>query len=152
MGDFYSVSLDKETSVRTETSDYPAGLSRGDIEFIMQHDVDVISLKRIDGAKAMWKLAVSVEGAAPVQMIADNGINEIYFQVLIRIDSDHIVEALTAISPYSVLGLSFVGEEGLFIRGAFYVDFSTMHALTNTYRAAALAYGAYEQAIKGVAD
>ncbi|MGO4230183.1 hypothetical protein AB4Y72_15085 [Arthrobacter sp. YAF34] len=136
--------------MKTELSEYPAGLSQGDIEFIMQNDVDVVSLERIDGAKAMWKASVSVEGATPVQMIADNGINEIYFQVLIRIDSDHIVEALTAISPYAVLGLSFVGDGGLFIRGAFYVEFSNMHALTNTYRAAALAYGTYERAINGL--
>lgn len=113
----------------------------------MKADADVVSLERIDGAKAMWNIAVSVNGATPVQMIADNGINEIYFQVLIRIDSDHIAEALSAVSPYAVLGLSFVGDSGLFMRSAFYVDFSNMHALTNTYRTAALAYGAYEQAI-----
>lgn len=133
--------------MRTELSEFPAGLGSTDIETIMQSDAEVVSLERIDGAKAMWNIAVSVNGAAPVQMIADNGINEIYFQVLIRIDSDHIVEALTAVSPYAVLGLSFVGDGGLFIRGAFYVEFSNMHALTNTYRAAALAHGAYEQAI-----
>lgn len=133
--------------MRTELSEYPAGLSPTDIEYILQNDAGVVALERIDGAKSMWKMSVSVDGGTPVEMIADNGINEIYFQVLIRIDSDHIVEALTAIAPYAVMGLSFVGEGGLFMRGAFYVEFSNMHALTNTYRAAALAYAAYEQAI-----
>lgn len=133
--------------MQTELNSYPAGLTPSDIEFILQNDADVVSLERIDGAKSMWKLCVSVDGAEPVEMIADNGINEIYFQVLIRIDPDHIVEALTAIAPYAVVGLSFVGEGGLFMRGAFYVEFSNMHALTNTYRAAALAHGAYVRAV-----
>lgn len=134
-------------SVQTELSSYPAGLTPADIEYILQNDADVVSLERIDGAKSMWKMSVSVDGAEPVEMIADNGINEIYFQVLTRIDSDHVFEALTAVAPYAVMGLSFVGEGGLFMRGALYVEFSNMHALTNTYRAAALAHGAYVQAI-----
>lgn len=133
--------------MKSELSSFPAGLTPADIDYILQSDADVVSLERIDGAKAMWKMSVSVDGAVPVEMIADNGINEIYFQVLIGIDSDHLVEALTAIAPYAVLGLSFVGEGGLFMRGAFYVEFSNMHALTNTYRAAALAHGAYAQAV-----
>jgi hypothetical protein len=132
--------------VKSELSSFPAGLTPADIDYILQSDADVVSLERIDGAKAMWKMSVSVDGAVPVEMIADNGINEIYFQVLIGIDSDHIFEALTAIAPYAVMGLSFVGE-GLFMRGAFWVEFSNMHALTNTYRAAALAHGAYAQAV-----
>jgi hypothetical protein len=133
--------------MQTELSSYPAGLTPADIEYILQNDADVVSLERIDGAKAMWKMSVSVDGAEPVEMIADNGINEVYFQVLIGIDTDHVFEALTAIAPYAVMGLSFVGEGGLFMRGAFYVEFSNMHALTNTYRAAALAHGAYAEAI-----
>lgn len=133
--------------MQTELSSFPAGLASADIEYILQNDADVVSLERIDGAKSMWKMSVAVDGAEPVEMIADNGINEIYFQVLIAIDSDHVFEALTAIAPYAVMGLSFVGEGGLFMRGAFYVEFSNMHALTNTYRAAALAYNAYSQAI-----
>ena len=133
--------------MKTELSSYPAGLTSADIEYILQNDADVVSLERIDGAKSMWKMSVSVNGAEPVEMIADNGINEIYFQVLIAIDTDHIFEALTAIAPYAVMGISFVGEGGLFMRAAFYVEFSNMHAITNTYRAAALAYGAYAQEI-----
>ena len=132
--------------MKTELSSFPAGLTPADIDYILQSDADVVALERFDGAKAMWKMSVSVEGAVPVEMIADNGINEIYFQVLIGIDSDHIFEALTAIAPYAVVGLSFVGE-GLFMRSAFWVEFSNMHALTNTYRAAALAHGAYAQAV-----
>ena len=132
--------------MKSELSSFPAGLTPADIDYILQTDADVVALERIDGAKAMWKMSVSVEGAVPVEMIADNGINEIYFQVLIGIDSDHIFEALTAIAPYAVVGLSFVGE-GLFMRSAFWVEFSNIHALTNTYRAAALAHGAYALAV-----
>jgi hypothetical protein len=135
--------------VRTDLSEHPAGLSSDKIEYLLKADADVVMLERIEGAKAMWKIAVSVDSATPVHMIADNGINEIYFQVMIQIDPDHIAEALTAIAPYAVVGLSFVGDGGLFMRSAFYVEFSNMRALTNTIRAAALAYRAYENAVSG---
>jgi hypothetical protein len=128
------------------TSDFPAGLSCSDIQFLMQNNNDVVSMEQVDGAKALWKIAVSVDGAAPVQMLADNGINDIYFQALVQIDMDHIGDALSVIQPYATVGLAIVGE-ALFMRSAFYVSFSNMHALSNTLRGAALAYTAYRQAI-----
>lgn len=126
-------------------SEFPAGLSRSEIQDIMQHDNDVVHLERVDGAAALWKVSVSVEGAEPVHMLADNGINDIYFQVLVQIDSDHIVEALRVIQPYATVGLTIMND-ALFIRSALYVSFSNMHALSNTLRAVASAYLAYRRA------
>lgn len=112
----------------------------------MQHDSDVVHLERVDGPAAMWKVSVSVEGADPVHMLADNGINDIYLQVLVQIDADHIVEALRVIQPYATVGLTIMND-ALFIRSAFYVSFSNMHALSNTLRATASAYTAYQRAV-----
>ena len=128
------------------TSDFPAGLGGSEIEFLMQNNSDVVSMERVDGAKALWKIEVSVDGAEPVRMLADNGINEIYFQALVQIDMDHIGDALTVIQPYATVGLAIVGE-ALFMRSAFYVSFSNMHALSNTLRAIALAHAAYQRVI-----
>ncbi|MFC4852799.1 hypothetical protein [Actinophytocola glycyrrhizae] len=126
--------------------EFPAGLSSSDIEFLMRNNDDVVSMERVDGAKALWKIAVSVEGAEPVQVLADNGINDIYFQALVQIDMDHVGDALSVLQPYATVGLAIVGE-ALFMRSAFYVSFSNMHALSNTLRAVALAYTAYRQVI-----
>ncbi|QXV56620.1 hypothetical protein CVV72_06065 [Amycolatopsis sp. TNS106] len=111
----------------------------------MQINDDVVHLERVDGPAAMWKVSVSVEGADPVHMLADNGINEIYFQVFVQIDVDHIVEALRVLQPYATVGLTLMNDS-LFIRSAFYLEFSNMHALSNTLRAVALAYRAYQRA------
>lgn len=129
-------------------SEFPAGLSRSDIDFIIQHDQDVLSIERVEGAKALWKISVSVDGQAPVEMLIDNGINDIYVQVLLAIDTDHTVEALHAIQPYAVVGLVTINGS-LFMRSGFFIEHSTMHALTNSYRAVAFAYSAYQQARAG---
>lgn len=127
-------------------SDFPAGLSHADVEFVLQHDNEVVSAERLEERKALWKVSYAPEGRGPVQIILDNGINEIYLQALIPIDSDHIVEALNTIQPYAVVGLTLLNES-LFMRSALYPAHSTIHALTNTYRALALAYLQYREVI-----
>ena len=127
-------------------SEFPAGLSRTDLEYVMQHLDDVIELERIEGPAALWKVTVSVDGGAPVQLLADNGINDIYFQVFVQIDTDHLVEALRAVQPYATVGV-MVLNDSLFLRSSFYMDFSNIHAVSNTLRAVALAWAAYQQVV-----
>lgn len=130
--------------------EFPVGLRAADIDFILQNDPEVTSFDRIEGATAMWKIVVTPSGGEPVEMIADNGINEIYFQVLIQIDSDYPATALEALQPYATVGLVMMNDQ-LWIRSAFFVDFSNMHALTNTTRIAALAYNAYRDGVRALA-
>lgn len=127
-------------------SEFPAGLSRSDIDYIMQNDADVLSVERIVGPDAMWRISISYEGHPPVELFVDNGINEEFVQILVNIDANHIIEALSAVGPIAVVGVC-VKEDRLFLRGAFFIKHSTMHALTNCYRAVALAYKYYQQAI-----
>lgn len=127
-------------------NEFPAGLSRSDIEFILKNDDEVLSVERIDGAKALWRISYSFEGQQPVEMLIDNGVNEIYVQVLVQVDADHIVEALSALEPFAVVGLTIMNDM-LFMRSGFYIEHSTMHAFTNSYRAAAYAYLRYQQTI-----
>ncbi|MBB1021148.1 hypothetical protein G6030_07615 [Dietzia sp. E1] len=115
------------------------GLTRADIEHILKADADMISVERIGDAPALWRVTYSIDGRPPIEMMIDNGINQIYVQVLIQIDADHIFEALSALGPYATVGLAVLSDM-LFIRSAFYIEFSTMHAFTNSYHAAALAY------------
>ncbi|MET9232160.1 hypothetical protein [Lentzea sp. NPDC003310] len=131
-------------------SEFPAGLSRSELDFIMRHDNDVVALERIEGPAALWKVTVSVEGGAPVELLADNGINEIYFQVFVQIDTDHLVEALRAVQPFATVGV-VVMNDSLFLRSAFYMDFSNVHALSNTLRAVALAWTSYQETIAAAA-
>ncbi|HLU27233.1 MAG TPA: hypothetical protein VKZ65_02260 [Glycomyces sp.] len=125
-------------------SDFPAGLSRSDIDFILQHDDEVLSSERIEGAKALWKISYSLEGRQPVELLIDNGVNEIYVQVFVQIDADHIVDALNVVQSYAVVGLTVINEM-LFMRSGFFIEHSTMHALTNSYRSVAMAYLKYQQ-------
>jgi len=115
------------------------GLTRADIEYILKADADMVSVERIGDVPALWRVSYSIDGKPPIEMMIDNGINEIYVQVLIQIDTDHIVEALSALGPYATVGLAILSDM-LFIRSAFYIEFSSMHAFTNSYHAAALAY------------
>jgi hypothetical protein len=82
----------------------------------------------------------------PVEMLIDNGINDIYVQVLVPIDADHIPEALNALEPFGVVGLTIM-QDGLFMRSGFFMEHSTIHALTNSYRAVAMAHLRYQQKI-----
>jgi hypothetical protein len=123
-------------------SEFSAGLTRSDIAFIMQHDAEVISMEEIDGAAALWRISVSVEGGSPVEMLIDNGINELYVQALVQCDSNFIYEALSATEAIAVVGLTVISDQ-LFMRGALFIEHSTMHAFTNTYRAAAIAHNRY---------
>jgi hypothetical protein len=127
-------------------SDFPAGLGREDIEFVLKHDNEVVSVERLHDRKAIWRISYAPEGRGPVQVILDNGINEIYLQALIPIDSDHIVEALSTVQPYATVGLTLF-DETLFMRSSFFPAHSTIHALTNSYRGLALAYLRYREVI-----
>lgn len=127
-------------------SEFPAGLNRSDIDLILSADPQVIAVERVDGAKAMWRIVFAPDDQSPVEIVIDNGVNEIYVQSLIQIDTDHIFEALTVVGPIAVVGLAVMGET-LFMRSVFFIGHSTMHALTNSYSALALAYGRYQQAI-----
>ena len=93
----------------------------------------------------MWNIAVSVDGSPPVPMIVDNGINDIYLQALIQVDPAYIAEALDVIQPFATVGLVMLGENGLWMRSSFFVEFSNMHALSNCIRGMAMAYGRYEK-------
>lgn len=129
-------------------NDGPTGLTRSDIEYILKADADMLSVERIDDVPALWRVSYSIDGQPPIEMMIDNGINEIYVQVLIQIDTDHIFDALSALGPYATVGLTILSDM-LFIRSAFYIEFSNMHAFTNSYHAAALAYRNYLETIAG---
>lgn len=125
----------------------PVGLTRRDIDYLLQVNDDVVAFERVEGATAMWNIAVSVDGGPPVRMIADNGINEIYFQALIQVDAAHVAEALHVLQPFATVGLVMLGENGLWMRSAFFLEFSNMHALSNCIRGIAMAHRRYEDAI-----
>lgn len=127
-------------------SEFPAGLSRTDIDYILRNDSEVQSAERVDGAQAMWRIVYSFESQRPVEILIDNGINEVYVQSLIRIDTEHIVDALSTLEPFAVVGLAIMSDT-LFMRSGFFIEHSTIHALTNSYRAVALAYLRYQQKI-----
>jgi len=129
-------------------SDFPAGLDRSTIEYILEHDDEVLTVERIDGATALWKISVSVDGRDPVVMVLDNGVNEIYVQALLAIDHEHIADALSAVGPIAVVGVAIL-EDTLYMRSGFFIEHSTMHALTNSYCGLAYAYWRYQQAIEG---
>ncbi|WP_131831325.1 hypothetical protein [Mycobacteroides abscessus] len=144
----------------TVVSEYPAGLSRQILEEVMRLDGDVLSYSRVEGPSAMWQAAVSVEGGEPVNVIVDNGINEIYVQALIRLDYDEITSnerelliaaALTALEPYATVGMTQFGGN-IFLRSAFFIDHSTIHAFTNTLKAIVMAYSAYNRQIPITAE
>lgn len=133
------------------TSDFPAGLSRQTLETVMNLDPAVVSFTRANDAGTLWQATVSVEGREPVQLLVDNGINDIYVQVLARLDYNEIetherdlliASALKALEPYSTVGLTGLGN-GIYLRSAFFIDHSTIHAFTNTLQGVALAYEAY---------
>lgn len=133
------------------TSDFQAGLSRQTIETVMGLDPAVLSFNRANDTGSMWQATVSVEGGEPVNLIIDNGINEIYLQALARLDYDEITvaeknllisAAMEALAPYATVGLTELAG-GIYLRSAFFVDHSTVHAFTNTLQGIALAYAAY---------
>lgn len=108
----------------------------------------------------MWQAEVSVEGREPVNVLVDNGINEIYVQALIRLDYDGITPverellvaaALTALEPYATVGMAQLGGD-IFLRSAFFIDHSTIHAFTNTLKAIVMAYAAYDRQIPITAE
>lgn len=132
-------------------SEFPAGLSRQTIEEIMNLDPAVLSFNRANDTGSMWQATISVEGDEPVNLIVDNGINEIYLQALVRLDYDGIgpdekhlliTAAMKALEPYSTVGLTELAGN-IFLRSAFFIDHSTMHAFTNTLQGITLAYAAY---------
>jgi hypothetical protein len=117
----------------------------------MNLDPDVVAYNRANEAGSLWQVSVSVEGRNPVDMLVDNSINSILVQALARLDYDEIpaneaqllvAAALVALQPYSTVGLTRFGS-GIFLRSAFFIDHSTIHAFTNTLKGVALAYEAY---------
>jgi hypothetical protein len=141
-------------------SEFPAGLTRQSVETVMNLDPAVLSFSRANDAGSMWQATVSVEGGEPVNLIIDNGINEIYLQALVRLDYDEITAAernllisaaLEALVPYATVGLAELGG-GIYLRSAFFIDHSTVHAFTNTLQGIALAYAAYLQQLPITAE
>lgn len=141
-------------------SEFSAGLSRQTIETVMGLDPAVLSFNRANDTGSMWQATVSVEGGEPVNLIVDNGINPIYLQALVRLDYDEITPAernllisaaMEALVPYATVGLTELGG-GIYLRSAFFVDHSTVHAFTNTLHGIALAYAAYLQQLPITAE
>lgn len=141
-------------------SEFPAGLDRQTLETVLNLDDDVLSFKRVNDAGAMWLANVAVEGGDPVDVIVDNGINEIYVQALLRLDYEGIspaernlviTAAMTALEPYSTVGLTQLGN-GVYLRSAFFIDHSTIHAFTNTLKAITLAHSAYQRQVPITAE
>lgn len=136
-------------------SEFPAGLDRMTLEEVMRLDSDVVSFERMNDMGSMWRATVSVEGGEPVTVFIDNGINELYVQALIPVDYDEITAderqlvigaALTALEPYAPVGLAAMGGR-MYLRSAFFIDFSNIHAFTNTLKCIVLAYAAYSRQI-----
>ncbi|WP_409046927.1 hypothetical protein AB2L57_09440 [Microbacterium sp. HA-8] len=123
-----------------------AGLTISLIEWLLETDTDVVSHERIDGAKAMWRASVSVEGRPPAEMFVDNGLNELYCTLLSPIDTDHIVDALESVFPTATVGV-VLSEGRAFLRSAMPMEHSNVFALINGMRAQALARLAYEDQI-----
>ncbi|SNU02183.1 hypothetical protein SAMN06298212_12720 [Ruaniaceae bacterium KH17] len=127
-------------------SEFPAGLDRDGLEYIMELDDDVRSFERIEGATAMWRVVVERDGQGPVEMFVDNGLNEIFVQAFVRIDSAHLATALETVQTIGIVGLVTINGD-VFIRSGFLIGESTIHAFTNCYGAVAIAYHLYHQAI-----
>lgn len=141
-------------------SEFPAGLSRQILEEVMHFDQDVVSYSRAEGTTAMWLAEVTFAGSEPVNVIVDNGINEIYVQALIRLDYEGITPAerelliaaaLTPLEPNATVGITQLGGN-IFLRSAFFIDHSTIHAFTNTLSAVAMAYAAYNRQLPITAE
>ncbi len=125
---------------------HKAGLTIPLIELLLETDSDVVSHERIDGARAMWRVWVSVNGQPPAEMFVDNGLNELYCTLLSPIDLDHLVDALEAVFSTAPVGV-VLSEGRAFLRSAMLMEHSNMFALSNGIRAQALARLAYAQRI-----
>lgn len=122
------------------------GLTVPLIELIFANDSDVISYERIDGAKSMWRVSISVDGGPVAEMFVDNGMNELYCSLLSPIDTDHLVDALESVFPTSTVGV-VLSDGRAFLRSAMPMEHSNAFALINGMRAQALAWLAYEKRI-----
>lgn len=94
----------------------------------------------------MWRVVVERDGQGPVEMFVDNGLNEIFVQAFVRIDSAHLATALETVQTIGIVGLVTINGD-VFIRSGFLIGESTIHAFTNCYGAVAIAYHLYHQAI-----
>ena len=121
----------------------------------MRIDSDVLSFERLNDEGSTWKATISVEGGEPAEMFIDDGINEIYVQALIPTDWDEITPderqlviaaAMSALAPYAPVGLASTGSR-MYLRSAFFIDCSNIHAFTNTLKCILLAYTACNRQI-----
>ncbi|MDO5052546.1 MAG: hypothetical protein Q4E05_06615 [Pseudoclavibacter sp.] len=129
----------------------PVGLTRSEIETVLERDEDVLRVERIESAKALWRVSYSFEGQPPMEMLIDNGIDESYVQVLVQIDAHHLDEALSTLEPFGTVGLAMM-DGMLLMRSGLCPEHSNAHALIDGYRAVAFAHFRYREAIRSAAS
>lgn len=76
-----------------------AGLVRKDLEVVMEALSDVLGYRAVGITGALWSAEVEVEQRPPVTVPVDNGINPIYCECLVPVDTAHLAAAAEVCSP-----------------------------------------------------
>lgn len=118
--------------------------TRSDIDLVLSSLDEFEDIRRVPEATALWDVNVVVDRMAPVRLLVDNGINEIYVQAILR---DPLLEAnpgllLEVRQNYGVVGLSSLGGD-LCLRGGCFLEHSNVHAISNTLLSVVYAYNDY---------
>lgn len=121
------------------TDNLPAGIRRESLAFLLDANSDVISVSAVGSSGALWAVDVQFDGKPPVSMLVDNALNPIYLQVIAKISPAQVPSAAEVTGPFAVVAVARLGES-FFLRSAFFMDHSNIHALSNSLRGVALAY------------
>ncbi|AXH95467.1 hypothetical protein [Ornithinimicrobium avium] len=118
--------------------------SRSDIELVLSTLDEFEDVRRVPEAKALWDVSVVVDGTSPVRLLVDNGINEIYVQGILR---DPCLDAnpallLEVLQGYGTVGLASL-QGDLCLRGSCFLEYSQVHAITNTLLSVVYAFNDY---------
>lgn len=89
--------------------------TRSDIDLVLSSLDEFEDIRRVPEATALWDVNVVVDRMAPVRLLVDNGINEIYVQAILR---DPLLDAnpgllLEVLQNYGVVGLSSLGGDSV---------------------------------------
>lgn len=121
------------------SSDLPAGIRRDSVAFLLEANSDVISVSPVGSSGALWAVEVQFDGRPSVSMLVDNALNPIYLQIIAQISPTQVPRAAVASGPFAVVAVARIGES-FFLRSAFFIDHSNIHALSNSLRGVALAF------------
>lgn len=120
--------------------------TRSDIDLVLSALDEFEEVRRVPDAKALWDVSVVVDGYEPVRILVDNGINDIYLQALVRDPSLDANPALLleTLEGYGVVGLTTLHGD-LYLRAGCFLEYSEVHAITNTLLSVVYAFNAYRE-------